>query len=247
MSTVPPIPLELCLKPISSRSKYDTIQPRLCQLPKGHRDICNEFPFLKQLRISHRSVASKIVRDAIMTTGAAWKSEEAGPNRILRWVMLLSDEQLVSFGIHMKDLKPQVVAKLRDKAAPYDACMAVAKKLTWLVYQMPGAPTPEKEIQSYLEAHFGAMVPNSTVCLVCRAPLSFDLFSKAARGKAEIETGHSNPRHHNADNVGFAHRACNIAQGAKTLGEFYQWIEEILGRTKPAKHRIPDAQSPPGV
>jgi hypothetical protein len=67
---------------------------------------------------------------------------------------------------------------------------------------------------------------------VCRASLSFDLFSKAARGKAEIETGHINPRIHNPKNVGFAHRECNIAQGAKTLPEFYRWIEEILERVR---------------
>ena len=28
------------------------------------------------------------------------------------------------------------------------------------------------------------------------------------------------------------HRECNIAQGTKTLDEFYQWIEEILARVE---------------
>jgi hypothetical protein len=56
------------------------------------------------------------------------------------------------------------------------------------------------------------------------------LFAKAARGKAEIETGHRNPRLHNAQNVGFAHRECNIAQGSKTLEEFYTWIADIVER-----------------
>ena len=44
----------------------------------------------------------------------------------------------------MGSLKPQVVAKLREKAAVYETCIEVAKKLTWLVYQMPNAPKPLK-------------------------------------------------------------------------------------------------------
>jgi hypothetical protein len=167
-----------------------------------------------------------------MTTGAAWKSKEAGPNRILRWVMLLDDDALEEYGIAMKSFKPQVVAKLREKAASYEACMSVAKKLTWLVYQMPDAPRIEKETNEYLEAHFGPMHPSTTTCMVCRSPLSFELFARATRGKAEIETGHMNPRLHDPDNVGFAHRECNIAQGSKTLEEFYEWISSILVRVR---------------
>ena len=90
-----------------------------------------------------------------MTTGAAWKSEDAGPNRILRWVMLESDEVLKSYGINMENLKDGVVAKLRDKAASYDSCIQVAIKLTWLVYQMEGAPDCPHIIKKYLEDHFG--------------------------------------------------------------------------------------------
>jgi len=37
------------------------------------------------------------------------------------------------------------------------------------------------------------------------------------------------------ENVGFGHRECNIAQGAKTLDEFYQWIEAILARVEEEK------------
>ncbi len=222
--------LKLCLQEIPSRSKYNVVQPHLCQRERGHVGRHDEFPFLQGLKISHPSVAQKIKRDATMTTGAAWKSEEAGPNRILRWVILLSDQELLRFGIRMSSLKPQVVAKLREKAAPYKACIEVSKKLTWLAYQMPEAPIPTVETAAYLEAHFGPMMPGSTVCLVCRSPLPFTLFMEAVRGKAEIETGHMNPRLHNAQNVGFAHRECNIAQGAKTLPEFYQWIAEILER-----------------
>ncbi len=222
---------QLCLEHIPGRSVYEQIQPRLCQCLRGHEGEHHEFPYLAQLsRGDYKSVADKIKRDATMTTGAAWKSKQAGPNRILRWVMLLPDEELEQYGIVMRDLKPQLVAKLREKAASYEDCMAVAKKLTWLVYQMPGAPIPPAEIADYLELHFGPMQPDSTACMVCHLPLPFELFFKAARGKAEIETGHKNPRLHDVDNVGFVHRECNIAQGNKTLPEFYLWIREILRR-----------------
>lgn len=224
--------LEICLHPLANRSKYSEVQQRLCQREKGHSGNHDEFPYLAELRESHRSVSEKIKRDSTMTTGAAWKSDDAGPNRILRWVMLLSDEDLASYGLFMANLKPQVVAKLREKAATYEECMAVARKLTWLAYQMPDAPSPSVETKHYLESFYGPMTPNSTACLVCRAPLSFSLFSMAARGKAEIETGHSNPRLHNAANIGFAHRECNIAQGSRTLAEFYRWIEQILERVR---------------
>lgn len=222
--------IKLCKEVIASRSAYESVQPRLCQLPKGHVGKHSEFHYLEHLRITKKSVAEKIKRDSTMTTGAAWKSEEAGPNRTLRWVMLLSDEELKRYNIRMEKLKPQVVAKLREKAATYDDCMSVAKKLTWLVYQMNNAPKPPQEIADYLEGHFGKMEADSTTCIICREKLDFSLFSMAQRGKAEIETGHINPREHNADNVGFAHRECNIAQGNKTLPEFYEWIRRIIKR-----------------
>jgi hypothetical protein len=175
-------------------------------------------------------VADKIRRDATKTTGAAWKSEDAGPNRDERWTMLLPDEELRKLGYTVDKWRPQVAAKLREKAATYAHCMEVAKYLTWIVYQMPDAPKISQELKAYLEAYYGEMQPGSTNCMVCQAPLSFELFARAARGKAAIETGHSNPRLHRAENVGFAHRECNIAQGSKTLAEFYDWIKEILGR-----------------
>jgi len=221
---------ELCREIISSRSAYDPIQPKFCQLPKGHSGKHGEFHYLEHLRIIQKSVADKIKRDSTMTTGAAWKSAEAGPNRILRWVMLLSDSDLKRYNIQMDKLKPQVIAKLREKSAAYDDCMAVAKKLTWLVYQMNEAPKPPQDIKEYLENYFGELVFGSTTCVICKEKLSFSLFSKAQRGKAEIETGHISPREHNAENVGFAHRDCNIAQGNKTVLEFYDWIRGIIKR-----------------
>ena len=225
---------ELCLELMTNNrnSRYARVQSHLCQKEKGHLGKHDAFPFLAELKVSHPSIAKKIERDATKTTGAAWKSEDAGPNRVSRWVMLLPDEELIALGINMQIYKPQVIAKLREKAASYEDCIEVAKKLTWLAYQMQDAPKPTQDIANYLETIFGPIVIGSTCCLICRAPLSFSLFSQAARGKAHIETAHSNPRTHNANNAGFAHRECNIAQGSKTLTEFYTWIKEILDRVQ---------------
>jgi hypothetical protein len=191
---------------------------------------CEEFPYLDGLAKDAPRVRSKIIRDSTMTTGAAWKSDDAGPNRIPRWVMQKSEEELKAFGVDMSALKPGVQAKLRDKAASYDDCMDAARYLTWLAYGMNGAPKPDAQTRQYLEAQFGPIGAGETTCLVCRTPLEFGSFEHAQRGKALIETAHSEPRRHNSNNVGFAHRECNIAQGDKSLGEFYGWIGGIVDR-----------------
>jgi hypothetical protein len=145
--------------------------------------------------------------------------------------MLLTDAELKKLGVNMKALKPWVVAKLREKGAPYEDCMDAARRLTWLVYGMQNSPAPDKATEAYLQQLFGPIVGGTTTCLVCRAPLSFVLFEQARRGRAEIETAHASPRSHSSANIGFAHRSCNIAQGDKSLKEFYEWIGGILKRT----------------
>lgn len=224
--------MNYCGKTLKARAnaKYDPPGLHKCYREAGHEGRCAEFPYLDHLKEVASRVAAKIARDATKTTGASWKSEDAGPNRISRWTMLLSDAELAKLGVNMRALKPWVVAKLRDKAASYADCMSAAQYLTWCAYGMNGAPEPNHYTKQYLEAQFGSIVPGSTGCLVCRAPLDFALFHEARRGKAEIETAHAHPRSHTAGNVGFAHRHCNIAQGDKSLDEFYDWILGILTR-----------------
>ncbi len=225
--------MKLCGKPLRNRanSKFDPPDLHRCFREEGHSGKCEEFPYLRHLATCSPKVAKKIMRDSTKTTGAAWKSDDAGPNRISRWVMLLSDQELKALGIKMDMLKPIVVSKLRDKAATYDQCMNVAMSLTYSTYGMARAPAPTPEIKSYLESFFGPIVVGSTVCLVCKAPLDYADFALARRGKAELETAHSSPRSHTAKNVGFAHRLCNIAQGDRSVKEFYAWIKTILQRT----------------
>lgn len=222
----------LCQKALRTRtnSKYDSAELHRCQREAGHTGNCAEFEYLGHIKGVAPRVAAKIVRDATKTTGASWKSEDAGPNRISRWTMLLSDEELLALKINMAGLKPWVVAKLRQKAASYEDCMSSARYLAWSVYGMEGAPEPDQDARIYLESHFGPIVKGATGCLICKAPLRFELFHEARRGKAEIETAHANPRDHSPGNVGFAHRHCNIAQGDKDLNGFYDWITGILER-----------------
>lgn len=221
-----------CRKELNNISKYKSVSSKFCHLPKNHDGKCMEFPFLDHLfKVSPR-VANKIKRDSTMTTGAAWKSKDAGPNRIPRWIMLLNDRQLKTFGIDMNELKTGVISKLKDKAATYEECINVSIKLTHLTYQMIDAPKCRKDIKEYIESFYGKLKPHSTDCIICKKQISFDLFDAAKRGKAEIETAHKDPRSHNPDNIGFAHRECNIAQGNKTLEEFYKWITEIVKRVE---------------
>jgi len=223
--------LVYCRKTLSSRSRFPPPGGHHCHLPAGHAGRCEEVPYLAHLMKVAPRVAKKIVRDSVMTTGASWKSADAGPNRIRRWVMLLTDAELLKLGVDMGKLSPVIVAKLREKAATYESCMEVAAKLTWLAYGVQSCPSPPPNIAEYLEAVYGPIVAGTTACLVCKDLLDFADFARARRGKAEIETSHSNPRLHTPDNIGFAHRDCNIAQGSKTLDEFYDWIANILRRT----------------
>src|SRR6185312_6912408 len=187
--------LNYCGKPLTSRSRFTT--NKRCFDLAGHDGRCSDFPFLRHLDEVAKGVATKIKRDATMTTGAAWLSDDAGFNRVQRWAMLLSDDEIhKAAGVDMSKLSPGIQRKLRDKAATYDDCIRVAQGLTWLAYNMPGAPPPPPNTRSYLEKLFGPIEAGSTTCVICRASLDFSLFALARRGKAEIETAHKNPRVH---------------------------------------------------
>ena len=220
-----------CEKVLNSKSRFATPKHPRCNDELGHSGKCSEFPFLEDLKSVAPKVADKVQRDAIMTTGAPWKSEEAGPNRILRYAMLLTDDELIALGIPMNTIDAGVIQKIRAKAAPYTDCIRVAEYLTLQVYGMQGAPEIPKKIQNRLERALGSELKiNQTSCLICKMLMPFELFELARRGKAEIETAHAFPRIHQPGNVGFAHRSCNIAQGDKDLNEFYTWISGILTR-----------------
>lgn len=226
--------MSVCGKIISARSntKYNPEDFQRCYHEEDHVGRCEEYPYLRHLNEVAPRVRNKIIRDATKTTGAAWKSEDAGPNRISRWVMLLSDEELAALGLNMSSLKPGVVAKLREKAASYEDCMSSAQYLTFLAYGMQNAPDPDDYTRQYLEKRFGKLIKGFTSCLICKSPLDFNDFEDARRGRALIETAHALPRLHTPGNIGFAHRDCNIAQGNKSLPEFYNWMDGILSRTR---------------
>lgn len=200
-----------------------------CHLPENHEGCCDEHPALADLRRSAPSVAEKIRRDATRSTGAAWESDNAGANRINRWVMLKSYVAIYrDHGVDVRRWNARVRKRHREKAAAYSDCVQVVRKLAWLAYGMRGAPTPSDRVRVDLENQFGPIGAGTTTCLICARPLSFASFDDATPGKAEIETAHSHPRRHTPDNVGFAHRFCNIAQGDKSLEEFLDWMEATL-------------------
>jgi hypothetical protein len=235
MSAKSPVPkpvegtLSYCEKPLASRARFAA--NKRCFDIAGHRGRCSDFPYVRDLGKVAKNVATKIKRDATMTTGAAWLSDDAGFNRVQRWAMLLSDDEVEKVaGVDMRQLSPGVQRKLREKAATYDDCIRVAQGLTWLAYGMENAPKPPDDIRSYLETLFGPIAPGTTTCVICRGPLDFDLFKLARRGRAVIESAHKNPRIHTPENVGFAHRFCNIAQGDMGLNEFYDWMATVLSR-----------------
>ena len=231
MSECPLVPapgIEYCENTLPVRGRFSI--PKRCFRLKGHEGRCSDFGFLRHLASVAPRVSNKIKRDATKTTGAAWLSADAGPNRIDRWAMLLSDDELLEHGIDMAALSEGVQAKLREKAATYDQCIEVAQRLTWSAYGMLNSPRPPVRVQEYLETLFGPIVPAETACVICKGQLDFKAFDQARRGKAAIETAHVDPRVHSAGNVGFAHRFCNIAQGPLTLSDFYDWMETVLQR-----------------
>lgn len=226
--------MSVCGRVISARSnaKYSPEDFQRCFHEVGHEGRCEQYPYLKHFAEVAPRVRQKIIRDATKTTGASWKSEDAGPNRISRWLMLLSDAELSALGINMATLKPGVIAKLREKAASYEDCMASAQYLTMLAYGMINAPFPDSYTKHYLESRFGQIGIGRTNCLICKSLLDFNDFADAKRGRALIETAHALPRLHTPGNIGFAHRDCNIAQGNRSLPEFYSWMDGILSRAR---------------
>lgn len=222
--------MDFCHKRITSTSKFADVANHRCWKPEGHEGPCDEYPYLRHLRRAAPKVAEKIKRDATNTTGASWGSDEAGPNRLLRWAALLTVDELLAYGRDLSGLSEVVRRKLREKGAPYEECMGVAQALTHAVYRMTGAPEPPEDVRAYLEELLGPIEANSANCLICLEQLGFELFELARRGAAELDTAHSDPRLHTAGNVGFAHHRCNVAQGDRTIEEFYTWAEAMLRR-----------------
>ena len=95
---------------------------------------------------------------------------------------------------------------------------------------MMGAPVCPPEIERLLDKK---PTQNNAKCPICNRPLNINDFGKAKWGKALIEMCHVLPlsEHkvmHNYENMSWAHRECNIAQGEKSIPEFLVWISDIL-------------------
>jgi hypothetical protein len=192
-------------------------QKRRCRLEAGHlQKRHTDLPFLLHLKETYKKVADKIERDSLNTRGAPWPKNLAGVqkrrNRQPHWTLKQGDQL---FPKHYAD---------------YETCLAVARRMTYYVYSMPNAPDCPREIVKYLEKE---PVRNSYLCPICLEPVDFNDFHEAQQSKALIETAHLDPQSeyiHTPDNVCFAHRMCNIAQGDRSIEHFLEWIDGILQR-----------------
>lgn len=189
---------------------------RKCRLEKGHLNRHTDMPFLIDLKKNHQKVAEKIERDSLNTRGAPWgvnkDGEQCRRNRQPHWTLKEGDQ-----------LYPK-------HYADYETCIKVAERLTYYVYCMEEAPDCPENIAKYFERR---PVKNTYRCPICLLPIKFEDFELARQSKAVIETAHLDPQEifiHTPENVCFAHRTCNIAQGEKNVKDFMKWIDGILER-----------------
>jgi hypothetical protein len=192
-----------------------------CNRVAAHSGKCDDMPFLEALRTSSDiglKAANKVERDSMLTKGISWDTvkdkadaTKKRPNRCLRWEF---PKEHKDFDIFYCD---------------YGTCFEVAKALALMAYRMEGSPPADEEAKNWLREL--NQPSGKYVCPVCLEMIPFELFAKAKRSKAEIDTAHypvpqvSVKRgKHRADNVAFVHHSCNVAQGNRTEEEFVQWM-----------------------
>lgn len=117
--------------------------------------------------------------------------------------------------------------KITDKGASRDECLRVAIQLTREAYAMENAPEMPQELVDYF-ALISFRRTHEGRCLICHAPIDYNQFAEARVGTSTIQTVHSDPRVHTPGNASFGHKQCNVAQGDRTLEEYYDWMEEVL-------------------
>jgi hypothetical protein len=180
-------------------------------------------PFLNALRAGSDAgakAADKIERDALLTKGIAWQTvantkdkTKQRPNRCLRWEFPKEHEDYEIY------------------YANYETCLEIAKVLATIAYGMKGAPLPDLIAKTELPN----LRTSQYECPICCEAIGIDLFLKAKRSKAEIDTAHyptpqrAGGKHH-PDNIAFIHHACNVAQGNRTAAEFIEWLKKVLER-----------------
>ncbi|MCH2428938.1 MAG: hypothetical protein MK168_06400, partial [Candidatus Thalassarchaeum sp.] len=124
----------LCWKKLPDRNSSWPAIPggRHCHKLPGHSGSCGEFGFLNNLKSIDNKIANKVKRVSWNTTGAAWKTKKAGPNRMPRYVAALPIEEfekaLKEKGFNLNELSTP--EKIIEKGATYAQCINVAIKLT---------------------------------------------------------------------------------------------------------------------
>lgn len=211
--------LEYCNKII----RLDSQAKFRCKKEKGHTGRCQPTPFLNHFKeynnAEYGKVAQKIEQDAYHTRGNKTRPFK---NRSFRWDTPVENPK------EHKDEENLGIPK--KEYASQEECFQVAQKLTKLAYEMAGAPKCPPEIEKRLDKK---PIPNNARCPICKGFLDINDFKKAEWGKALIEMCHIYPLGedkimHNYENIGWAHRHCNIAQQERSIPEFLKWISKIL-------------------
>ncbi len=215
--------MEFCNKILRS----GTLSNMECKLEKDHHGICDSYPFLKHLILIQKKLSDKIKQDAYHTRGNKTKPFK---NRSVRWDRPISQEEA-------KNLKNENDLGIPKKEhSSQEECFKVARKITRLIYEMDDAPVCPPEIQKYLDQEPDKK-DNPCICPLCLEKIKISDFKENVWGMAKIELWHITPLsdntpNHDADNLGWGHRTCNIAQQERTTDETIDWMESLV-----KKHR----------
>lgn len=129
--------------------------------------------------------------------------------------------------------------------------LKVAKKLAWLTLLSRNPPQIEPNLRpllsctktqgcKLLEGHMencrttGNQFSGATKCALCGRPIALTDFNlDGRRDPSSISVNHRTPlsrmvHGHNAENIAWAHRACNELQSEQTVNETLQRIKDIL-------------------
>jgi len=214
---------KMCLKVIRPNSKNKI----KCRLERGHGGKCNPYPFLEELKKTHRKIANKIIQDAYHSRGNKTKPFK---NRSFRW------DRPISQGEASKLKSKKNLGIPKKEYSSEEECFKVARKLTRLIYEMQNSPDCPKKIKKYLDKKPDKK-KNPCGCPLCLEKLDILDFDKNVWGKAEIELWHIDPLkdseiNHNEDNLGWGHRTCNIAQQERNTDDTIKWMDKIVKKHK---------------
>jgi hypothetical protein len=226
--------MKFCSKKIKTTSKI------LCKLEENHKGKCNAHPYLQGLELDiknssasdkdkklFKKIVDKIKQDSYNTRGNTTKPFK---NRSFRWDTPISKDE----ALKMKKSKSTGIPK--KEFATEVECYKVAQKLTRLIYEMKNAPKCPENIIPFLDKTPDP-IKNPCICPLCKEKLNINDFLDSIQGQAKLELWHLEPltenvSKHNAQNISWGHRECNVAQGDRSTNETLEWMKKIIKANK---------------